>query len=284
MKHYCNVTFLSVGDTGPDGFPIERLLRCSRCQETYYCGKEQQRQHWKVHKFVCRPAHADIQEEEHIANLGMVAAVQAFHMLCRAIDQHGETISSLIQRYNQLGRRFLFLLKRMHHLDCGEPNIVTSEHDYFACNNVADWMKSLMNVGDRTIELLWAIPGMTTFIFNAELLSVAMSERKLAGAVPSDEELLNPVTNSQPWISSCCSSAAIICSFLEASFTETNDSSESTFFRKSYVAACAARRMMQLYADPYTRAPLPTNEPTDSFLNQRLEQFPRAFASLLTAN
>jgi hypothetical protein len=117
MKHYCNVTFLSVGDTGPDGFPIEQLLRCSRCQETYYCGKEQQQKHWKIHKFVCRPAHADIQEEHHIANLGMLAAVDAFYRLF--FNEPWVALASLIQRDN-LSRRFLLFLTRMHDLGFGE--------------------------------------------------------------------------------------------------------------------------------------------------------------------
>jgi len=61
-KHHCNVTFLTIGDIGPDGLPIEHLLRCSRCQETFCCGKEQQRDHWKVHKKVCKPEQEDIGE------------------------------------------------------------------------------------------------------------------------------------------------------------------------------------------------------------------------------
>ena len=62
-KHYCNVTFLSIGDVGPDGLPIKRLLCCTRCRETYYCGKVQQRRHWRVHRFVCRPAREEAPEE-----------------------------------------------------------------------------------------------------------------------------------------------------------------------------------------------------------------------------
>eukprot|EP00055_Hartaetosiga_balthica_P004381 m.141296 g.141296 ORF g.141296 m.141296 type:complete len:133 (+) comp38269_c0_seq1:96-494(+) len=30
-----------------------KLLRCSRCKTTFYCNKECQKKHWKVHRKVC---------------------------------------------------------------------------------------------------------------------------------------------------------------------------------------------------------------------------------------
>ena len=32
----------------------EKLLRCSGCQEEYYCGRDHQKEHWKVHRSTCR--------------------------------------------------------------------------------------------------------------------------------------------------------------------------------------------------------------------------------------
>lgn len=32
----------------------EQTLRCARCQATYYCSKEHQRQDWKIHKISCQ--------------------------------------------------------------------------------------------------------------------------------------------------------------------------------------------------------------------------------------
>ena len=32
----------------------EKLLRCSGCQDEYYCGKEHQKEHWKSHRSTCR--------------------------------------------------------------------------------------------------------------------------------------------------------------------------------------------------------------------------------------
>jgi len=38
------------------GQPVSRANCCSRCHCTYYCGRECQRSHWKVHKLVCQSA------------------------------------------------------------------------------------------------------------------------------------------------------------------------------------------------------------------------------------
>jgi len=31
----------------------ETLMRCSRCRQVWYCGKEHQKSHWKKHKLIC---------------------------------------------------------------------------------------------------------------------------------------------------------------------------------------------------------------------------------------
>lgn len=41
---------------------------------------------------------------------------------------------------------------------------------------------------DLEIERLWAIPGMTTYLLNLELVSDAMQRRKSIGALPTAEE------------------------------------------------------------------------------------------------
>ena len=44
------VCHLCTNETTPDNTP---LLQCSRCKKSYYCSKEHQKIHWKVHKKVC---------------------------------------------------------------------------------------------------------------------------------------------------------------------------------------------------------------------------------------
>ncbi|KAJ7987340.1 hypothetical protein DPEC_G00325470 [Dallia pectoralis] len=33
---------------------MENLLKCGRCRNSFYCSKEHQKQHWKMHKLICK--------------------------------------------------------------------------------------------------------------------------------------------------------------------------------------------------------------------------------------
>ncbi|XP_047459282.1 egl nine homolog 1 isoform X2 [Mugil cephalus] len=35
---------------------MENLLKCGRCRNSFYCSKEHQKQHWKMHKLICKEA------------------------------------------------------------------------------------------------------------------------------------------------------------------------------------------------------------------------------------
>ena len=252
QKHYCNLTILSVGDVGPDGLPIEKLLRCSRCQETYYCGIVQQRRHWKLHKFVCRPARAEVTEES-FAGLSMGGVAEAIKVHFYRL-RVGSTTQDLV-RETEWGRPFLFLLKRLQILCYEEPDTELLEQDYAAAESTLGCMECLFRVSDSSIEVLWAIPGMTTFLLNLELMSTAMRERKLAAALPSDEELRNPVANDIAVTASGCVFVKMVYRILTPSCWELGG--VSLQLRKTAIATSAVRKMMQLYADPYTRASLP---------------------------
>ena len=75
---------------------------------------------------------------------------------------------------------------------------------------------------------------------------------------------------------SCCVFVRTICCLLTASFWNEDDEA-STHFRTTAVATPAARKMMQLYADPYTRASLPV----DPDSSPRDNEFPCLLESLL---
>ena len=270
-QHYCNVTFLSIGDVGPDGLPIERLLRCARCQETYYCGKEQQRRHWKLHKFVCRPAREEAPEES-FAGLRMGTVAESIKIVLYHL-RDGVSARTLVQNAD-VGRPFLFLLKRLQVLRDEEPDNAITGTDVASAGSMIQCMSSLLGKSDRSIELLWAIPGVTTFLLNLELLSVAMRERKLAAAVPSDDELRNP--RAVQLSRSFCIFTNTICRVIEACFVVIKGDGEA-HYRENAIAACAARKMMQLYADPYTRGSFPTDQPE----TPRTRSFQGSFSLLL---
>ena len=268
-KHYCNVTFLSIGDVGPDGLPIERLLRCSRCQETYYCGKEQQRRHWKLHQFVCRPAREEASEES-FAGLSIgrvVASIASFRLW------DGMRTRTLAQNVH-VGRPLLFLLKRLEVLYHEDPDPEMIETDVHGAESLVQWQESLFGKCDRSIELLWAIPGMTTFLLNLELLSEAMRERKLAASAPSDDELRN--TKGMDFSLSFSIFYSTIFRLIEACFAVIK-ADKLSHYRENAIGACAARKMMQLYADPYTRGSFAA----DRSKSPRVREFPLSLALLL---
>ena len=272
-KNYCNVTFLSIGDVGPDGLPIEQLLRCSRCQDTYYCGKEQQRSHWKLHKFVCRPAREEAPEER-FAGLSMGTVANNIMIVLHHLWDGVST--QTLRRNVNMGRPFLFLLKRLEVLSHEEPDNAITGTDVASAASMINWISALPAKSDRTIELLWAIPGMTTFLLNLELLSVAMRERKLAAAVPSDDELRHPQA-IQPSRSFFIFTDTM-CRFIESSFVAIKNAEDCVaHYRENAIASCAARKMMQLYGDPYTRGSFPL----DKSETPRTRSFPGSFSLLL---
>ena len=270
-KHYCNVTFLSIGDVGPDGLPIERLHRCARCKETYYCGKEQQRSHWKLHQFVCCPAHEESPAES-FAGLSLREVVD--HIKIAAFHFWDGVSTRTLAQNVYMGRPLLFLLKRLEVLYYEDPDPEITETDVQCSENLIQVLQTLVARSDRSFELFWAIPGMTTFLLNLELLSVTMRERKLAAALPSDEELRN--TDDMDFSLSYRMFTHTMFRFLEASFLVFKTDLTSCY-RENTIAACAARKMMQLYADPYTRGSFPTDQPQ----SPRVSNFPLALAVLL---
>ena len=247
VKHYCNVTFLTVGDLGPDGMPIKKkLLRCTRCQETYYCGPKQQRSHWKMHKKFCNPRVEG--EEELWQQKSTVEVLEAVHEAF-----HGDVLDWL--RVNGLsGRSLVYALQRLERLLlCSHPDI--TEADYPQLGAFGSGFSAKMVSAKPAFEELWAIPGMTTYLLNLELRSDVMKKRKLAGQPPTSNQLQSigfdrafQVPNFFPFL---------MCRFLGAVIAYS-PRRRVYRYRNTPLAAAAARRMMKWYMDPYTRASIPS--------------------------
>uniref|UniRef100_A0A3P8YUK0 hypoxia-inducible factor-proline dioxygenase n=1 Tax=Esox lucius TaxID=8010 RepID=A0A3P8YUK0_ESOLU len=41
---------------------MENLLKCGRCRNSFYCSKEHQKQHWKMHKLICKESETNADE------------------------------------------------------------------------------------------------------------------------------------------------------------------------------------------------------------------------------
>ena len=255
-KHYCNVTFLSIGDVGPDGLPIKRLLCCTRCRETYYCGKVQQRRHWRVHRIVCRPAREEAPEES-VAGLSMGTVAESIIRIIRDNLPHGAATTQTLFQSEEMGRPLLFLLKRLQVLRDEERDNAITGTDVSSAMNMMDGLSLLFCKSDASIELLWAIPGVTTFLLNLELSSVTMQKRKLVAAVPSDDELRNSDGDE-----SICFHifTKTMLRFMEACYVVIK---AGLCCRENALASCAARMLMQWYGDPYIRGSFPAG-PSES--------------------
>jgi len=263
-KHYCNVTFLTIGDIGPDGQPIEQLLRCSRCQETYYCGREQQRDHWKIHKKVCRPTTVDVQEAAYLAthggNLSDVSVA-----LVRHFNPDRTTSHYIHQR--MMGRPFCFLLRKLQSLVHGTRGYSPSVPDVRMLQDALRCFVSVVEADNGTMELFWAIPGMTTYFLNLELISDAMCQRKRQGVLPTTDEC--DFQGFDPSFQVRTHFSAIIGYFMLASIfrAHLDVRTRSTYehgYRRIPLAVAACRKMMQWYKDPYTRVSIPSQRVTSA--------------------
>ncbi|KAL0983657.1 hypothetical protein UPYG_G00130880 [Umbra pygmaea] len=43
---------------------MENLLKCGRCRNSFYCSKEHQKQHWKMHKLICKESERRAQDSK----------------------------------------------------------------------------------------------------------------------------------------------------------------------------------------------------------------------------
>jgi len=271
--HFCNVTFLTVGDVGPDGLVVERLLRCTKCKETYYCGEKQQKEHWRIHRLVCRRVEDEPVPQEKVqdeirasrAPLAEVAAKLARHFNFnfngtsnREIWQWGRLPG--IPAQVLVNRAFWYLLDEMQRLCC-DPDFSPTDVDE---NKVGKLTALCMMVLPRadldSMQLLWAIPGMTTFLLNLDLLSLSMRAKKQQRVAPTQEEIefqgLDPSFQNRPFF------ATTIGHILNATIFQNNLAGNVSFsYRNCPMAEAAARKIMQWYKDPYVRVSLPVNTP-----------------------
>ena len=197
-KHFCNVTFLTEGDVGPDGHVIERLVRCSRCKETYYCGQKQQKEHWKIHKHVCKPVEDEPVRKEEIrashTTLAKLAAALARHFNSNFNGTSNREILLWVRLPGiparvMVNRAFWYMLEEMQRLCC-DPDFSPTDVDEERVGELTALIQFILPSADLfTLQLLWAIPGMTTFLLNLDLLSPAMRAKKQQRMAPTQDEI-----------------------------------------------------------------------------------------------
>ena len=179
---YCNVTFVKEGSIPPDSINNEpiKLLRCSRCQLTFYRSKDEQRAHWKVHKKVCTPPSNDLASR--INNMSM--------------DEAAAELMGLMKNQNfREGSVWVLLLQRIYHLfgtsndrsECFNEEIISNQ--IVGNGMILSAARQLVFASNFDIEILWAIPNFANFILSVDLTSDYMLKKKHNGEILSEEEL-----------------------------------------------------------------------------------------------
>jgi MYND finger len=261
QQRFCSYTFVPENDN-------RRLLRCARCKDTYYKDQESQRAHWKVHKKVCKPL--DVAERNRIF---------AFDASEVAVALSQTLVAIFTDVQDAVGRSFLYLLQRLEDL-CQEaakgekkgvgggildPEISSTHmlEDPSAIKEgehnrgvVLTQLIELIGMGNKTIELLWAIPGMTNYILGHSLISEAMQKKQASGILPSRAENNGHYYNADYHIH------PVFCNMMGIFITvsgmkEVGAHDQADFRRGTPLAAAAARRAMTWWSNPYSRASIP---------------------------
>ncbi|KAL7533787.1 hypothetical protein ACHAWF_004622 [Thalassiosira exigua] len=242
MKKFCNVTFVEEGQPGPDGTPW-KLLRCSRCLGCFYRGKEEQKRHWKVHKKVCRPPSpiSPLADKQRYDDMGMNEAGAELMMLFnhRAFDA-GPVWAMLMERVRRL---FLANEDRSRMWQIGVRG------------NLPSWaVQVLPALSNEVMELLWATPGMASFLLSSVDLTSERMRQKREGGTPLLAEELHCYGScrSDPAVHTNFGFASFVCVWTMASSQRKTDGGWQ--YRNTEFARAATRRLALWWKDPYTRA------------------------------
>ena len=261
----CNWTYQKEADL-PNG---QKLLRCSKCKQTFYIDPESQRRHWPLHKKVCSSLAAD---DPRIRNPDRPFQYQNFTDCVEEID-------ALLQKAEQgtlSGRMLLVAFKELRRF-CVETDLYAtysvSSVSEMLQYKVMDRLQSMLTLPNRGVVLqkLWAIPGFACYFLNDQvLLSPEMKRRKELGLPPPkpekykfEQRMVDPKTRydrSYQLLSPYCS---IIMSLLSLTAIQADESSGSTGYgtniseHQGALAAAAIRTGMQLFSCPYTRVAFP---------------------------
>ena len=273
-EKYCNVTFVKEGTISfeTDDVAPMKLLRCSRCQETFYRGKEEQRAHWKIHKKVCK-----VPPEDEVARVGNLS-----------MDEAASELMGLLRDQNfKAGSIWVLLMRRIYHLfrnsndrsECFNEEILTDT--FIGSGKILSCARQLAFASNSDMELLWATPGFANFQLSVELIADGMLDKKQRRWELSDAELMpyefNPKTHTDAGL------ANLMVLFLMAGAVgrtrNTMPNLANYTYRKTGYASAAFQKMVCLWTDPYTRASLVLKK--NQVTSVRQEWFPMTVMNVI---
>jgi hypothetical protein len=268
----CALTFVKEDDLPPG----QKLLKCSKCKETFYRDRESQTKHWKAHKQTC------IELEKDDPKVRRKEPFQSFQELLT-------TMRLLLSNPSLIkGRLLLVAFKELrYYLNISKLPFFTDQHTkdtmkadgYLADYILSPLMRCLRNRTEA--EILWSIPGFAGYFFSNELfIHPLMIPWKRNGMMPpvgdhesyyeDEEELLRKRAFQRGvfyhLMPGYCGVIKILYQF---SATDTN--SDQWKPRKTPLAAAIVRQALGTFWQcPYTRESFPAivYEGNDILLNR----------------
>lgn len=175
----------------------------------------------------------------------------------------------------QLGPSVVSLLRRLQEL-CS-PHY-SGDTDTMLWNTACLVAKMMASEPSKTVDLFWAMPGMTTFLLNLDLKSDTMRQRQAEKRPPTSKERsffgFDPAFQL-PYHFACLAVELLFGTMM----------SKSIKYRGTPVAAAATRKLMEIYKDPYTRVSMPWTDTgrlsNVSVTSPRNDMLPTIFSLLL---
>lgn len=226
----------------------QKLLACSRCNETCYVSREVQKLHWPVHKKVCCSVDNDqeeIRNKDLVFKDGLAELKACLGAICLILTDPLKHVKGryLLYCFQQL-RRFFEDRKMYLRLPASEKQKL-----YYGCGKAMEDLCMPFRSSSKAFYTIFAIPGFMNYFFSEDLfLSSAMKEKKLLGLALPPEEKIKP--SDQLPVEYC----AILCKFIASvGFAVSTDSSGQ---QNALLAGCI-QRMMRLWSDKYARSSFP---------------------------
>ena len=242
----------------------EKLLRCSKCSETFYRDKASQVSHWPLHKRFC----CSIEKDSRLLKEALSDVEDAMDFLPHCSFMLREPRTNI--RKGQ-SRVIVHLIQQLRKFLEKNPRYFVSTEDDVGEAIVACVLNPLRKIMDDKefggLEALYAIPGFANFFLSEELfLSRVMLERKRNGtpALTQEEESLIEYFTSEEAVLDVeikfrgfvlpPTYTGLLTQFLMESCLEVDRAKEICRTRTDSLGVAVTRLIFRSWACPYVRA------------------------------
>jgi hypothetical protein len=232
----------------------KKLLRCSKCKETFYKDRESQLMHWPIHKLVCCSiGNDDPRIRAHRGPSSLDSVYACMQTMAWILEKPKQRIKGRLFLYALQQFRALLKTRDMPLANSSELRELLSIHILVPiCNHE--------EVEQETIDLIMAIPGFANYMLNDEiLLSEKMREYKEKDIPPPPPEVfardgtIDPKTEYDPKIQLAFPYCEFVLRFFSSVAGNYAEDEISPYLKKNPLSAAIIRTVMACWMCPYTR-------------------------------